>query len=128
MLSFFRRKKPQDTPAVGKPPQFSAEELTSAVPLAPEPETPAAPFVETAPADAGAAVAAAAAQAPLAAEPPASAAPPPVETPAAAENDAGLIPANAAPAAAAGERRRSMKHSQDRQAETTCSTRSRPRC
>jgi len=98
MLSFFRRKKPQDTQAVGKPPQFSAEELTSAVPLAPEPEAPAVPVVETAPADADAV----AAQAPVAAEPPASAAPQPVETPAVAENDAALIPANAAPAAAAG--------------------------
>ena len=31
MLSFFRRKKPQDAPAVGKPPQFSAEELASVI-------------------------------------------------------------------------------------------------
>ncbi|MQP74563.1 signal recognition particle-docking protein FtsY [Stenotrophomonas sp. MYb238] len=97
MLSFFRRKKPQDTPAVGKPPQFSAEELTSAVPLPPEPEAPTHPVVETAPAD----EAAIPAQAQVAAGLPIAAAEQ-VETPAVAENDTGLIPANAAPAAPAG--------------------------
>ncbi len=97
MLSFFRRKKPQDTPAVGKPPQFSAEELTSAVPLPPEPEAPTPPVVETAPAD----EAAIPAQAQVEAVLPVAAAEQ-VETPAVAESDAGLIPANAAPAAPAG--------------------------
>ncbi len=94
MLSFFRRKKPQDTPAVGKPPQFSAEELTSAVPSPVEQEAPTAPVVE-----APSAEVVVPAQEPVPADIPVADAP---GQPAAMESDAGLIPANAAPAAAAG--------------------------
>jgi fused signal recognition particle receptor len=98
MLSFFRRKKPQDTATVGQPPQFSAEELTSAVPTSGEREAPIAPGIDAGATDAT----------DLAEEPTtdtgniATVAAGLPETPSATESDAGLIPANAPPAAPAG--------------------------
>ncbi len=101
MLSFFRRKKPQDAPAAGKPPQFSAEELTSAIPSPAEQQAPSTEAIDTAPADSAEPVEAPAAPEPASFEP----APAAAQAEAAAavpESDAGLIPANAAPAAPAG--------------------------
>ncbi|MCL7713741.1 signal recognition particle-docking protein FtsY [Stenotrophomonas mori] len=101
MLSFFRRKKAPDTATPAKPPQFSAEELTSAVPppevQAPEYPTPSGDLDDAAAAAATAADDATAGTVALPAEPADAGA-----VPAAADSDAVLIPANAAPAAAAG--------------------------
>ena len=104
MLSFFRRKKPQDAPAVGKPPQFSAEELASAIPVPAEPPVPAADIADAAPASDAGAAPGSVAPAPAAVVPaPAADIAVPVQAPAAMDTaDAALIPANAAPAAAAG--------------------------
>jgi len=100
MLSFFRRKKPQDAPAVGKPPQFSADELTSAIPSPAEEQVPAPEEAIALPA--GSAVPAVEPGLPETGfvEPAATTAPPAAT--AVPESDAGLIPANAAPAAPAG--------------------------
>ncbi|KAG0919708.1 hypothetical protein G6F32_016000 [Rhizopus arrhizus] len=73
MLSFFRRKKPQDAPATEAPKtqHYSAEELAAAFPsAAPVDEAPAAPLAAPTPAPAPVAVpeAPAAAPAPPAAE------------------------------------------------------------
>ncbi|WP_313249165.1 signal recognition particle-docking protein FtsY [Stenotrophomonas acidaminiphila] len=110
MLSFFRRKKPQDAPAVGKPPQFSAEELASALPAPAEQPAPAADPADAAPAadpapalDPVAPAPAITAPAPVAdSTAPSAAAGTAAATTAVDATDAGLIPANAAPAAPAG--------------------------
>ena len=96
MLSFFRRKKPQDTATVGQPPQFSAEELTSAVPTSGEREAPIAPG-----SDAGATDTADLTEEPSGGDTATITTGLP-EAPPATESDAGLIPVNAAPAAPAG--------------------------
>lgn len=107
MLSFFRRKKPQDTPAVGKPPQFSAEELTSAVPSPAEQPAAALEPADTAPVDSGKPAAEPtllepALPEPASFEPVAAIAGQDEALAAVPESDADLIPANAAPAAPAG--------------------------
>ncbi|KRG88362.1 cell division protein FtsY [Stenotrophomonas daejeonensis] len=96
MLSFFRRKKPQDTATVGQPPQFSAEELTSAVPTSGEREAPIAPGT-----DAGATDATDLTEEPSGGDTATITTGLP-EALSATESDAGLIPVNAAPAAPAG--------------------------
>ena len=107
MLSFFRRKKPQDAPAVGKPPQFSAEELTSAIPSPAEQPAAALEPADTAPVDSGKPAGESTLLEPVLPEPasfePVAAITGQDEALAAVpESDAGLIPANAAPAAPAG--------------------------
>ena len=104
MLSFFRRKKPQEAPAVGKPPQFSAEELASVIPAPAEQPAPAVDIADATPAsDAGAAPGSVSpAPAAVVPAPAADIAAPAQATAPMDTADAALIPANAAPAAAAG--------------------------
>jgi len=142
MLSFFRRKKPQEAPAVGKPPQFSAEELASVIPAPAEQPAPAVDIADATPAsDAGAAPGSVSpAPAAVVPAPAADIAAPAQATAPMDTADAALIPANAAPAAAAGKSGVTACATAPSPAvsvacsratrgwTTTCSTRSRPRC
>ncbi|WP_182334302.1 signal recognition particle-docking protein FtsY [Stenotrophomonas acidaminiphila] len=104
MLSFFRRKKPQDAPAAGKPPQFSAEELASVIPAPAEQPAPAVDIADATPASDAGAAPGSVSPAPAAVVPaPAADIAAPVQATASMDTaDAALIPANAAPATAAG--------------------------
>ena len=122
MLSFFRRKKPQDASAAGKPATPGIEELAAAFPQQavtgmppPEAVQPVEEWGEAAAVDAAGQAEAQTEAAMIAGTAPAAAvetAPPsPVAQESAAgtipaatlpDNDAALIPSNAAPAAAAG--------------------------